>query len=248
MAAHLKGVEAGLESSCISGCKAPPFPNEYMLKTNFKTFAVALAAAASLAAWAAEKAENGWINLFDGKTLSDWTQPTKGDWAMEDGILVGKGRNSHLFSPNTYTNLEFKADIKLNHKGNSGMYFRAELGRGWPKGYESQVENTSPDPQKTGSLYNLSPVKEQLIQDDTWWNEHIIAIGNHIIIKINGKVVTDFIDEKNTYTAGHLALQQHDPGSVVHYKNIMVRPLPSDDKEAVAIASKDTPELKKAKQ
>ena len=127
------------------------------------------------------------------------------------------------------------------------MYFRAQHGPGWPKGYESQVENTSPDPQRTGSLYNFVKIGEQLIEDDTWWTQHIIAIGNHIIIKVNGKVVVDFVDKENTHTEGHVAVQQHDPGSVVHYKDIMVRPLPDDEAAAVAIAARDTPEIKKSR-
>ena len=188
--------------------------------------------------------KNGWIKLFDGKTLSGWTAPDPSGWQMNDGILTGKGARSHLFSPNTYTNLEFKAEVKLNHSGNSGMYFRAELGKGWPKGYEAQVENTSSDPKKTGSLYNFTKVSEQLVQDDTWWTQHIVAIGNRIIIKVNDKIVTDFVDEKNTFKSGHLALQQHDPRSVVQYRNLKVKRLPADEKAALSKAKKDMPEIK----
>ena len=56
---------------------------------------------------------------------------------------------------------------------------------------------------------------------------HIIADGNHIIIKVNDKAVVDYVDPKNTFQRGYLALQQHDPGSVVHYKDLMMRPLPA---------------------
>ena len=76
--------------------------------------------------------------------------------------------------------------------------------------------------------YELIPLKnvmEQLVPDDTWWTQHVIAKGNHIIIKVNDKVVVDYTDANNTHTKGHMALQQHDPGSVVHYKNLMVKPL-----------------------
>src|SRR5439155_20689809 len=77
----------------------------------------------------------------------------------------------------------------------------------------------------------LRPVKsrilfEQLIPDDVWGTQHIIAQGNHIVIKVNDKVVTDYTDEKDTYTKGYLALQQHNKGSVVQYRNLMFRPLP----------------------
>ena len=188
-------------------------------------------------------ATSEWVPLFDGKTSSGWTAPDPGQWEMTGGVLTGKGPTSHLFSPETYTNLEFKAEVKLNHSGNSGMYFRAALGPGWPQGYEAQVENTSPDPQRTGSLYNLHPVLEQLVADDTWWTQHIVAIGNRIVIKVNDRIVTDFVDAQNTFTAGHLALQQHDPGSVVQYRNLMVKRLPADETAAWAEAKQDLPDL-----
>jgi hypothetical protein len=186
---------------------------------------------------------NGWVALFDGKTLSGWTAPDPGDWTMENGVLTGRGKTSHLVSPNTYTNLEFKAEVKLNHRGNSGMYFRAAYGRGWPKGYEAQVENTSPDPQKTGSLYNIKRNLQQLVPDDTWWTQHIVAIGNRIIIKVNDQIVVDCTDDK--YKSGYLALQQHDPGSVVQYRNVMVKRLPDDPAKALDEAKKDMPDIGK---
>ena len=186
----------------------------------------------------------GWVKLLDGKTLSGWTTPDPGRWEMKDGVLIGQGPTSHLFSPYTYTNLEFKSEVQLNHSGNSGMYIRAALARGWPKGYEAQVENTSPDPQRTGSLYNLHKVTEQLIPDDTWWTQHVIAIGNRIIIKINDKILTDFVDEHNTYVSGHLVFQQHNDGSVVMFRNPVVKRLPNDEKAAWAIARKDMPDIK----
>lgn len=187
---------------------------------------------------------HGWHHLFDGKTLSGWSTFDPGAWSIDaDGNLVGKGPRSHLFSPKTYRNLEFKAEVKLNHRGNSGMYFRAKLMPGWPNGYEAQVENTSPDPQRTGSLYNRAKMLDQLIADDTWWTQHIIAIGNRVIIKVNDKIVVDFIDEKRSFLEGHLALQQHDPGSVVHYRKVVAKALPDDEEAALAIAKKDMPDI-----
>ena len=184
---------------------------------------------------------NGWVQLFDGKTLSGWTAPDPGNWEMKDGIVTGRGKTSHLFSPNTYTNLEFKAEAKLNHSGNSGMYFRARYGKGWPNGYESQVENTSPDPQRTGSLYNIKKNLQQLVSDDTWWTQHIVAIGERIIIKVNDRIVVDCRDTKHRF--GYLALQQHDPSSVVQYRNLVVKRLSDDEAAALLEARKDMPDL-----
>jgi len=172
-------------------------------------------------------ADKGWISMFDGKTLKGWKANERSEnWTVVDGAIQGKGERSHLFwMKQECGDCEFKADVKLNKGGNSGMYFRAEFGEGWPKGYEAQVNNSHKDPVKTGSLYNMVKVFEQLVPDDTWWNQHIIVKGNHVTIKVNGKTVVDFVDEKNSFMKGYLALQQHDPGSVVHYKNLMFKPL-----------------------
>ena len=56
--------------------------------------------------------------------------------------------------------------------------------------------------------------------------QDITVQGNHIIIKVNGKVITDYVDEKNTFTKGYLALQGHDPKSTTYYRNLMYRRLP----------------------
>ena len=64
-----------------------------------------------------------------------------------------------------------------------------------------------------------------LVPPDTWFTQEVEAVGNHIVIKVNGKVTVDFVDEKNTFTKGYLALQQHNKGSVVEFKNLMMRHL-----------------------
>ena len=197
---------------------------------------VALAVCSALADDAKKTATDadGWVELFDGKTLNGWKASEKPEnWTVEEGTITGRGERSHLFfvgadgaKPEEFENLEFIADVKLNKGGNSGMYFRTEFGPGWPKGYEAQVNNSSGDPVKTGSLYYLKKIFEQHVPDDTWWTQHVICNGNHITIKVNDKTLVDFVDDNNTYKKGLLALQQHDPGSVVHYKNLKVKKLP----------------------
>lgn len=173
-------------------------------------------------------AGEGWVVMFDGKSLEGWKAVESSEsWSVEDGIIIGRGHRSHLFYvANQCRDCEFKADVKINNGGNSGMYFRAEFGGpGWPTGYEAQVNSTHSDWRRTGSLWGIKDVKEQLIPPNTWWHQHIIVRGNHIIIKVNDKVVVDYTDEENRYTDGYLALQQHDPAGVVKYKNLMMRPL-----------------------
>jgi hypothetical protein len=197
---------------------------------------VLIAACCALAAvgFAADKApkpakagKDGWIKMFDGKTLNGWkANENPGSWTVQDGTIMGKGPASHLFyMDHECADCEFKAEVKLAKGSNSGMYFRTAFGPGFPKGYEAQVNNSHRDPVRTGSLYNFVKVLEQLVPDDTWWTQDITVKGNHITIKVNEKVVVDYTDDKNTYTKGYLALQQHDPNSVVQYRNLMMRDL-----------------------
>jgi len=176
-------------------------------------------------AFAADDA--GWTRIFDGKTLKDWKATERPEaWTVEEGAIVGRGERSHLFyMGQECVDCEFKAEVKLNHEGNSGMYFRAQFGTGWPNGYEAQVNNSHRDPKRTGSLYNFVNVLEQLVPDDTWWTQHIIVKGNHIVIKVNDKIVVDYVDQKNTHQRGYVAFQQHNLGSEVRYRNVMMRTL-----------------------
>lgn len=193
---------------------------------NFSKLAFYLALSALVLS--ARDKNDGWKPMFDGSTLESWKANEHPEsWTVKNGAITGDGPASHLFwMKEKCVNCEFKAEVKINHGGNSGMYFRTAFGPGFPKGYEAQVDNTHPDPVRTGSLYNFVKVFEQLIPDDTWWTQHIIVEGNHIQIFVNDKKTVDFIDEKNTFTDGFLALQQHNAGSVVEFKNLMIKHLP----------------------
>jgi hypothetical protein len=175
-------------------------------------------------------AEDDWVSLFDGKTLSGWTTAdgTPGQWEVVDGAITNTGRASHLFSPRgDYKDFHYRAEIKINDKGNSGMYFRTQRGPGFPKGYEAQVNSTHGDPVKTGSLYNHVKVLEMLVPPDTWFTQEVEAVGNHIVIKVNGKTTVDYVDPKSSFTEGHFAFQHHDPTCKVQIRKIEVKELKS---------------------
>jgi hypothetical protein len=192
-----------------------------------RILALLLLAAAALSSFAGAADSDGWISMFDGKTLDGWKANDNPEaWTVRDGCITGDGERSHLFwMKQECENCEFKAEVKINHGGNSGMYFRTAWGPGFPKGYEAQVNSSHTDPVRTGSLYGFVKILDTLIPDDAWGTQHIIAQGNHIIIKVNDKVVVDTVESTNRYTKGYCALQQHNKGSVVQYRNLMFKPL-----------------------
>ncbi len=158
-------------------------------------------------------------------------------WQVKDGMIVGGGPASHLFTEVEADNCHFRAEAKINDKGNSGMYIRTKFGPNFPQGYEVQINATHTDQIRTGSLYpafgkltdeerkSILVMKDAPHKPDEFFTQEVIADGNRIQISVNGKQTVDFKDTKNTYTKGHFALQGHDPGSVMTFKKVEYKPI-----------------------
>ncbi len=174
-----------------------------------------------------KKHKDDWQPMFDGKSLDGWKVSDHPEsWTVKDGVIHGDGPGSYLFYMNVKCfNCEFKADVKIGHEGNSGMFFRSPFSKS-PRDYEAQIDSSHRDPVRTGSLYHFANILEVLVPDDTWFTQRIVVEGNHIQVFVNDKQTVDFIDEKNTKTDGLFALQQHNAGSIVEFKNLMYKTLP----------------------
>jgi hypothetical protein len=199
----------------------------------------------ALASVAPAAQTDGWISLFDGKTLDGWkASENPSTFSVADGAIVVAGPRSHLYyvgsvNNHVFTNFEWKADVMTTPGSNSGMYFHTEFQEGgWPsKGYEVQVNNSHTDWRRTGGLYAIVDVKEAPAKDDTWFTQDITVIGKHVVIKVDGKVTAEYTEPDNVERpadmagrklgSGTFALQGHDPKSKVFYKNIMVKVLPN---------------------
>src|SRR6185295_9519306 len=99
------------------------------------------------------------------------------------------------------------------------------------------------NPRLTGSLQAFADVTEHLVKDNEWFTEHVVAIGNRIVIKINERITVDYTDYKRTYSSGYLALQHWTPPVVTRYRNVMVKPLPANPATAWEEARRDMPDL-----
>ncbi len=204
-----------------------------------KRFCIMLFALAPLMA-----AEKGFTALFNGKDLTGWKPSENVDtFSVKDGAIVAHGPRSHCFyvgpfSHHTFKDFELKVDIMTLPKANGGVYIQTEYQEtGWPgKGFEVQVNNSYPgDPRLTGSLYEVADNGGEVARDNEWFTEDIIVKGDSVTIKVDGKVVAQWTQPAGwvgTKTfpgrrigAGTIALQAHDPGSTVYYKNIRIKPL-----------------------
>ena len=190
--------------------------------------------------------EPGFTQLFNGKDFTGWKLSNPAAFTIEDGAIVAKavGMQGHAFydgpfMDHSFRNFELKVDVMTRNNSNGGVFILTEfVEKGWPsKGFEIQVNNTyMKDPVKTGSLYHVSDVKEQLVKDDEWFTEHIVVQGDTITVKVNDKQTVQLdaaegvgrqpgLREACISAPGTVALQAHDPNSTVYYKNIRIKPL-----------------------
>ncbi|MEO1980497.1 MAG: DUF1080 domain-containing protein [Fuerstiella sp.] len=200
-------------------------------------FALGIAASLFLSLGTHVHAEDAkWISLFDGTTLEGWEKVgnDKSVWEVKDGAISGSGPPSMLVcTKGPYTNVRYRAEIKINDGGNSGLYFRTTAKPGFSDGYEAQIDSTHTDPIRTGSLYGLCHVYKQHVKPDTWFTYDLEVRDDvwrgrnmtRIKVTIDGNELYEHLDFALTHKEGHFAFQQHDPGSKVSIRNVQVMPL-----------------------
>lgn len=210
----------------------------------------------------ASETSDGWIPLFDGKSLEGWkANENPASIKVQDGMIVCEGPRSHLFYVGKVNNADFKnfelsAEVMTTPGANSGIYIHTQFQEsGWPdKGYEAQINNTHHgegdyyEYKKTGSLYGVRNQYLTVAKDNEWFTMNLVVKGKRIMILVNGKLLVDYTEPAEVVRAkeyqgrvlshGTFALQCHDPESKVFFKNIQVKPLPDNaaqDSEAPVV-------------
>jgi len=119
-----------------------------------------------------------------------------------------------------------------------------ELGAWWPvhHGYEVQICDTGGEFHRTGAVYSLAKAASLPQAEPGAWRTMVITLkGSQIQVEVDGKAVSSFDSEAKDLppqknwteprrepkrpTAGYIGLQVHDPGDLVWFKEISVRPL-----------------------
>ncbi|GAB5403434.1 MAG: DUF1080 domain-containing protein [Aureliella sp.] len=185
--------------------------------------------------------DDGWTTMFNGKNFDGWEiNENEDSWRVEDGMLVSNGPRSHAFykTDKPFKNFHFKTQVKTTKGSNAGIYFHTRMQeQGWPKyGYECQVNVSHKDKKKSGGLYSVRDVAKPPVKDDEWYTQEIIVKGKNIKLIINGKTLVDYTepngkeafskDFERRLGEGTIALQAHDPDSLVYFKDLKIKRLP----------------------
>lgn len=98
-----------------------------MVKTSNRIWTVLVIALAVTSV----RAEDGWKNLFDGKTLTGWTPAAHGkaEYKVQDGTIYGRtvegSPNSFLTSDQEFADFELEFEVKVHDELNSGVQVRS---------------------------------------------------------------------------------------------------------------------------
>ncbi len=155
--------------------------------------------------------QDGYITLFDGKTLNGWRgygmDEAPSSWNVEDGAIHLKGSGTgeaqvegggDLIFAQKFKNFDFEFEYKISEGGNSGVFYLAQEVKSkgeylpiWQSASEFQVlDNDGHEDAKLGidgnrqaaSLYDMIPAKPQNAKKAGEWNKGKITVFKGTVI------------------------------------------------------------------
>ncbi|MCA9105577.1 MAG: DUF1080 domain-containing protein [Planctomycetales bacterium] len=162
------------------------------------------------------------------------------DGDVESGFTLSDGVG-YVESQERFGDFLWRGSVRTHQPGvNSGVFFRCIPGSDL-NGYESQIQNEiiDGDPARpvdhgTGGIFRRMPARQVWSKDETWFAMTIIAEGAHFAVWVEGRQVVDWTDERpadenprrgRRIESGTLALQLHDAGTAVSFRDILAREL-----------------------
>lgn len=152
--------------------------------------------------------KDGWILLFDGKTLNGW-KSYKGreqdGWAVANGELYckeeGVKRRADLITAEMFDNYELLIDWKIAPKHNSGIVYRCteENGASYESGPEYQLIDDAGYPDKlqdkqlSGANYDMDAPAANVVKPTGEYNRtKIVVKDGHVEHWLNGIKIVDY--------------------------------------------------------
>ena len=170
-----------------------------------------------------EELDDGWISLFDGKTLYGWKAATKADWKVSGStITVTSGEQGLLCTTTSFADYVLKLDFLAGEQTNSGIFLRTKS-EGGDVATDSYELNIAPpdNPFPTGSF--VSRKKSDVIAiSGIWQTYEVTCQGDHFLVKLDGKIMLDYTDKKPV-GRGLIGLQVN--SGKVQFRNIKLKPL-----------------------
>jgi hypothetical protein len=187
--------------------------------------------------------------LFNGHSLHGWKAGNHyHSFRVEDGNIVADGPISHLFYTGrlenaNFKNFDLKAEALAGPGACSGIYFHTHLQSDGPlkTGFKVQINNSyagegdENDRRKTGSLYGIRNIYKAMVKDNEWFQVRVQVRDKQVQVWLNGTLIVDYIEPAPPLDGtaaklgrGTFALECCGMSAPVHFRNLVVKPLPDD--------------------
>lgn len=155
---------------------------------------------------------------------------------LADGILDRVGQPGAAFDRSSgKISKESMEKMKTSNEREEGAWYAVH------HGYEVQIMDSGDPRHRTGAIYSLS--ESSATPRPGEWRTMIITLdGDRITVDLDGRRVSEFDPKSSAIpprknwpepkrepkrpVAGYIGLQNHDPGDIVWFKEVSVRPLP----------------------
>ena len=215
---------------------------------NRRTFLAAAAAAGVQATlggdgFQAPETEQGFVSLFDGRTLAGWSVqegPPSAFRVVDGAIVVDEKANfpAWLRTDRRYENFDFRCEFFLKGWMNSGVYLHApEHGRNIWVGMKINLfhqPDAEPRAESVGSIFPLIAPRAMNVRNQGEWNSlRILMDWPRLQVWMNDTLVQDLDVEsvpelRHRLRRGYLGFESL--SYPIRFRNIRVRELPDQEK------------------
>ncbi len=143
------------------------------------------------------------VPLFDGKSLTGWTdrngktlEANEGWKILPDGVLHKAGKGGDIFTAREYANFELTWEWKISQAGNGGIKYRVTaygrelLGPEYQMLDDAKHADGKLATHRTGCIYDLFPAPEAAPKAPGEWNQSKLVVqGSKFEHWLNGKMV-----------------------------------------------------------
>lgn len=178
------------------------------------------------------------VPLFDGSSFEGWEKVGQAKWSIEDSVLHGYSgkEGGFLATRQSYGDFYLKLKFKIAFEDNSGIFIRRPPA-------EAVNPNTSLEcniydfnglahPYSTGSIVGYARAFRGLVDYDEWNEMEIFALGDHVVLRINGRKSAEAHVAAAHQHEGQICLQAgikvFDPEkgpSDIYFKDILLKDL-----------------------
>jgi len=172
-----------------------------------------------------QQISDGWVSLFDGKTLFGWQATSEANWRVESSeIRVDAGPAGWLMTTTEFADFHLHLQFKTSDKSNSGVFVRTNLAPEDPLRdcYEVNIAPLD-NPFPTGSLVARQKVEaDTSFSEEGWQTLEIFAKGPDVRVLLNGDQVCE-LNDPQPLLRGHIGLQFME--GPIAFREVRLKPL-----------------------